>query len=1006
MSPTKKSTPIVFISSTAEDLTTYRQAARDVAIRARFLPEMQEYFASQGKHPPLKECLKKVDSCDVLIVIVAYRYGWIPQDQPDEGQKSITWLECERARSNGKEVLAFLVDPRHDWSEHLKEEYRLIQALKEKRLTPEISSNVQLAVEKLEHFKSWINQSVVRTEFTTPQDLATKVLQSLYEWRERHANEFPTVTVEADPQLYLHWLHDECAHIDIRGLQVGTGKAHKFGIEELYIPLTTTGRDNLPQVRNLREVSEHTRRIELHQALRKQHVAIIADPGAGKTTFIRRIAFALCQSLMNIEPDAAQGRLGLTGTPLPIFIRLGELADFMQHCCDRNETDMPTQKNDPVWLSHFLARQSQSQNWGLTQDFFLDKFKSGNTIFLLDGLDEAPDRRVRETLSDLVTNGIKAYSRCQFVVTSRPQAYEGRAVLQDFQQFRIEPLEQNDMEGFLLRWSRALHHDSPARAEAHHNELIDALQARAEIRRMARNPVMLTALAVVHWNERRLPEQRADLYESIITWLLRSREQKPGRINVDKCSVMLQNLALAMQLNPQGRQVTVGRRWAAEAIQKEFPQQTDETRIAAAERFLAEEEVDSGIVVARGNQITFWHLTFQEFLTAKALGGKVETEQQKILINPDILHRPEWREVLLLFGGVLYNQGRDKIDGFFSAILDMATEPPAGSQPAGGLLADEARCVGLIGAMLRDLKPFSYELLDLRYQTMRDHVMAIFDKGKARTIEIKVRLEAADALGQAGDPRIEEDPRLWKERMITIPAGSFLMGAQKEDRNKPNYDLDARPSESPVHQVKLYEYKISPFPVTVCQYRRFIDDGGYENEDYWQAGGWNQFKQPEKWDEQIIYPTRPVVGVSWYEAMAYARWAGMELPTEAQWERAAKGKRKTYHQYPWGDDPPDGKITNSDHSGLGHPSPIGMFPDDCTSEGVMDMGGNVIEWCRDWKDVAYDERSIFYEKSNGGTDPLNDETGNWGKVGQMSYRVIRGGAWDDDIEYWFRCANR
>ncbi|NIO87476.1 MAG: DUF4062 domain-containing protein [Candidatus Aminicenantes bacterium] len=158
----EKKYPNSFFSSIAEDLKPYRQAARDVAIRARFLPEMQEYFASEGKHPPLEECLKKVDSCDVLIVIVAYRYGWIPENQPAGESKSITWLECERARSKNKEVLVFLVDSKYEWAETLKEEYRLIQALRENKLTPELSSNVQLAVEKLKQFKSWLNQLGVR----------------------------------------------------------------------------------------------------------------------------------------------------------------------------------------------------------------------------------------------------------------------------------------------------------------------------------------------------------------------------------------------------------------------------------------------------------------------------------------------------------------------------------------------------------------------------------------------------------------------------------------------------------------------------------------------------------------------------------------------------------------------------------------------------------------------------------------------------------------------------
>ena len=658
----EKPIPRVFISSTAEDLkaTGYREAAKEAALRLGFSIEMQEYFAAESKHKPLAACLKKVADCDVLVVIVAYRYGWIPIDQTPGERKSITCMECERALSNSKEVLAFLVDPKYEWPEKLTEEYRLVQAVRENKLTPQLAAEVQQAVEKLKEFKAWINQLGLRAEFTTPDNLQTKVLQSLIDWRARHANKFPMETVDADPQLYLRWLHNDCAFIDIRGLQVGTGKAYKFGIEELYIPLTTTGDPTRKKShQDDRELLETSRRIELDQALQQPYVTIIGDPGSGKTTFLRRIAFVICRSLLNIEPDAAQKRLGLKGNLLPIFIRLGELAEHIRHCCDQNENDVPTTKTDPAWLIHFCTQKSRSQNWGLTPDYFSKKLKSGEVILLLDGLDEAPDRLMRETISEIVNQAAKAYPRCPVVVTSRPQAYTEKVILPEFQQVKIDPLEKQAMEDFLRRWSQALHFESKEKAENHHQELIEALRSRIEIRRMARNPVMLTALAVVHWNERRLPEQRADLYESIITWLLRSREQRPGRMTTDKCGIFLQSLALAMQQHPDGRQVTAGRRWAAEAMQTSFPQKNKTERIAAAEQFLTEEEVDSGIVIARGNQLTFWHLTFQEYLAAKALGGKVETEQQKILIRADILHRPEWREVLLLFGGVLYRQGVD-----------------------------------------------------------------------------------------------------------------------------------------------------------------------------------------------------------------------------------------------------------------------------------------------------------------------------------------------------------
>ncbi|MCU0875173.1 MAG: DUF4062 domain-containing protein [Pirellulaceae bacterium] len=94
----------VFISSTAEDLAAHREAARDAAIGAGMLPIMMEYFVASGEHPPLEACLGKVSEADLLVVVVAHRYGWVPPDQGADPPKSITWLECEQAASEGKEV--------------------------------------------------------------------------------------------------------------------------------------------------------------------------------------------------------------------------------------------------------------------------------------------------------------------------------------------------------------------------------------------------------------------------------------------------------------------------------------------------------------------------------------------------------------------------------------------------------------------------------------------------------------------------------------------------------------------------------------------------------------------------------------------------------------------------------------------------------------------------------------------------------------------------------------
>jgi formylglycine-generating enzyme required for sulfatase activity len=139
-------------------------------------------------------------------------------------------------------------------------------------------------------------------------------------------------------------------------------------------------------------------------------------------------------------------------------------------------------------------------------------------------------------------------------------------------------------------------------------------------------------------------------------------------------------------------------------------------------------------------------------------------------------------------------------------------------------LAEQARSAGLLGAVLRDLKPLDYEVADARYLKLLDEALGIFDAARSRTIPIETRIEAADALGQSGDPRLEPGH---PERSVPIPAGSFTMGAQKRDPSKPNYDPNAYDDERPVSVVALDAYRIGRYPVTVTEYQRFVESGGY-----------------------------------------------------------------------------------------------------------------------------------------------------------------------------------
>jgi hypothetical protein len=124
--------------------------------------------------------------------------------------------------------------------------------------------------------------------------------------------------------------------------------------------------------------------------------------------------------------------------------------------------------------------------------------------------------------------------------------------------------------------------------------------------------------------------------------------------------------------------------------------------------------------------------------------------------------------VVLLLSGALHQQGEAKMDGFIGKMLE-----GLGTSPA---LADQARCAGLIGAILRDLEPMKCQVSDPRYHGLLDAVMAIFDRNRSQSVPVEERIAAADALGRAGDPRLDmRRGDYW----ASIPAGKFLMGAQK-----------------------------------------------------------------------------------------------------------------------------------------------------------------------------------------------------------------------------------
>src|SRR3989337_1624587 len=218
---------------------------------------------------------------------------------------------------------------------------------------------------------------------------------------------------EVDFTHYLTYLRQETMSIDIRGLVTGKGKIHQFPIDELYIPLRT--RYCVREDRGmLKGVDDDAL---LQEALKERRLFIKGDPGSGKTTFMRLIAYTLCQGRLG---EATKSRLSFAEpVPLPLLIRLGALSRYISQCTDRQGFTRPWEEDKPQLLLHYLESLSDEFNWKLPKMAFNKELEEGRCMILLDGLDEAPSRQVRVYLSRLAGNLVKAYPKCQVVLTSR-----------------------------------------------------------------------------------------------------------------------------------------------------------------------------------------------------------------------------------------------------------------------------------------------------------------------------------------------------------------------------------------------------------------------------------------------------------------------------------------------------------------------------------------------------------------------------------------------------------
>jgi hypothetical protein len=269
-----------------------------------------EYWPSSGQ-PSLAACLKKVDEADVVVVIVAHRYGWVPDDPRNSEGKSITWLECERGWAAGKKVLGFLVDEKYAWPLELKENYQLVEQdhLPDEEFTA-LRNQVKHNEKRLAEFKKELNKNF-RSKFSDVGSFRALVSEALAEWWREHRGHEPQHA--GDPDAYLRALEEDTRQIRITGLTTKKAEPYSFGIDEIYIPLVTVAGHDGARSGEARGM-EQQRRMALEEALSQRKVVIVGDPGSGKSTFLRRVAFELCRNLRGTRPAGPRRScLGTTG---------------------------------------------------------------------------------------------------------------------------------------------------------------------------------------------------------------------------------------------------------------------------------------------------------------------------------------------------------------------------------------------------------------------------------------------------------------------------------------------------------------------------------------------------------------------------------------------------------------------------------------------------------------------------------------------------------------------
>ena len=809
---------------------------------------------------------------------------------------------------------------------------------------------------------------------------------------------------------YGQMLVAQCQYLPLRGVDIQhsdpQASQRRLELAQVYIALQTTAQKppadaRERQTERLRE-EERAPLSALEAVSAHAQVVLLGDPGSGKSTFLHHLALRLATPLAQGRGDTSPG---LPGWPVPqapwvpVMVVLRDLARWLVH----TGVQQPTSRH--LW--DFLVTRLAAEKLEGVADILEQTLEQGQAVLLLDGLDEIPTAEERLLVREAVQAGMRRYSLSRVIVTCRTLAYQDAAgPLAELPDFTLAPFTAQHINAFIAAWYEELQRLQILTAAAA-SGLAERLQQavrRPDLWRLAPNPLLLTMMALVHTHRNRLPEARALLYEETITFLLWHWEElKVGRdgptprlralLEQAECTDadlrgVLCRLALAAH----------GASGAGEAV-ADISALSLRTALAAlhpqesllwARQVLEAMTLRAGLLLERAPEVyAFPHRTFQEYLAGAALSARGDFAQEAARLSAT---GPLWREPVLLAVGRLVHLSLET-DRPLALVGELcpaqALETAVGWRQAalaGEVLLEMGRN-GARGVLGQDL-----------LQRVQQRLLALLRTSPLSPVQ---RAAAGNTLAGLGDPRfraeawfLPDEPLLgWVE----IPAGPFRMGSD------PGQDAMAYADEQPQHEVVLPRYYLARYPVTVAQWRAFVQASGHT---------------PRNADSLQGPANHPVVWVSWHEALAYGDWltaqlqgwpgtpeplAGLlrhegwrvTLPSEAEWEKAARGTDG--RRYPWGAEP-DPQRENYDATGIDTTSAVGCFPTGASPYGLEEMSGNVWEWTRSlWRESSAKPIFPYPYNPDDGREQL--------QAADDMPRVLRGGAFWSGHQY-ARCACR